>query len=99
MTNNDLIQQRFPNKILLTLRDVCQILGISTQTAHNRLSQGRFVLTTIKEANRTYVHVNEMVEYLNKLEADCAKPATRRGRPTKAEQKARQAASSPVLKS
>lgn len=93
MNNGDLIQQRFPNKILLTLGDVCQLLGISKQTAHNRLSQNKFVLPTIKESNRTYVHVNSVILYLDRLEADCAvgKPS-RRGRPTKAEQKARQAA-------
>jgi len=92
MNNSDLIQQRFPNKILLTLRDVCQLLGISTQTAHNRLSQNKFVLPILKQNNRTYVHVNAVAEYLNKLEADCVKPAARRVRPTKAEQKARDSA-------
>lgn len=36
------------------------------------------------------MHVNSVISYLDRLEADCAagKPA-RRGRPTKAEQKAR----------
>lgn len=91
MKNDELIRQRFPNKILLTLGEVCQLLGISKQTAHNRLSQGRFVLPTIKENNRTYVHFNSVSEYLDRVEMQStnrdARP--RRGRPTKVEQMAR----------
>ena len=89
MTNLDLIQQRFPNRILLTLGEVCQLIGISTQTAHNRLSQGRFVLPTIKENNRTYIHIRAVSEYLDRIEECITTKPVRRGRPTKVEQKVR----------
>lgn len=93
MDNSDLIKQRFPGRILLTLSEVCEVLGISAQTAHNRISSGKFALKTLKQNNRTYIHFNEIVGYLDRLVADCAKPvARRRGRPSKAEQKVRQAA-------
>lgn len=96
MNNNDLLQMRFPNRIRLTLAEACQALGISTATAHNHISADRFVLPILRESNRCYIHVRALAEYLDRLEAvsleKSAKPA-RRGRPTKAEQKAREAMS------
>lgn len=95
MNNSELLQMRFPGRIRLTLGEACQVLAISKATAHNHICAGKFVLPVLRESNRCYVHVRAMAEYLDKLEAaslqKSEKPA-RRGRPTKAEQKARQAA-------
>lgn len=93
MNNNELLQMRFPNRIRLTLREACQVLAISTATAHNRICAGKFILPVLREGNRCYIHVRAIAEYLDALEAASLKhekPA-KRGRPTKAEQKARDA--------
>ncbi|MHB9100552.1 MAG: hypothetical protein ACYC2E_03410 [Sulfuricella sp.] len=90
MNNLQLIEQKFPGRVLLQLGEVCQVLGIAKSTALNHISAGRFVLPVLKENNRCFVHVVAIAGYLDRLVAGASKPA-RRGRPTKAEQKAREA--------
>ncbi|MHB1619834.1 MAG: hypothetical protein ACYCTY_07630 [Sulfuricella sp.] len=90
MDNLQLIEQKFPGRVLLQLGEVCQILGIAKATALNHISAGRFILPVLKEHNRCFVHVMEIANYLDGLSTVASK--TRKlGRPTKAEQKAREA--------
>lgn len=78
MTNLDLIQMRYPNRLRLTLSEACQLLGISAATARNKMCKGNFGVKTRKDKGRNYVHVTDLAEYLDT-------PEKKRGARTKAE--------------
>lgn len=90
MDNYDLLQMKFPNRLRLSLREVCQVLGISEATARNQICLGKFPIPVIKDNHRNFIHVSHLANYLNdQFSSLYDEKPRRRGRPRKAEQKAR----------
>ncbi|GAC1569423.1 MAG: hypothetical protein NVS3B3_23820 [Aquirhabdus sp.] len=57
-------------KMLLTLSEVCQEIGIATGTAHNKLGAGTFPIPTRKEGKHIVADVRDVGQYLDKQRSD-----------------------------
>lgn len=73
---------RFGSQVLIPLAEASSTVGISTQTARNKLSNGTFPMPTVTVGSRRFVHVSDIADFVESLRENSAKP--KRGRPTKA---------------
>ncbi|WP_082793509.1 helix-turn-helix transcriptional regulator [Collimonas pratensis] len=53
-------------RLILTLQEVCEEIGIVTGTAHNMLSAGTFPIPTRKEGRNRVADVRDVGAYLDK---------------------------------
>lgn len=81
---------KFPGQILIPLVEASQSIGISAKTARNKLSIGTFPIATVKIAGRRFIHIQDLVNYVDSLrfvnvtpEQTVKRPV---GRPTKSSQ-------------
>lgn len=87
-----LLSARFPGQILIPFTAGAEVLGYAPQTARNKLHQGNFPVQTIMDGHRRVIHIEDLATYIDKLRSSSIQPAkVKRGRPTKASQKALQA--------
>lgn len=90
VTNLDLIQLRFPNRLRLTLSEACQLLAIEPATARNQICKKSFPVPIVKDRGRSYLHVLELAKFLDGLHASQNSEKKRRGPRTKSERIAHQ---------
>ncbi|KOF53025.1 hypothetical protein AD428_16330 [Achromobacter sp. DMS1] len=98
----DFLSKSYPPT--LTVEQVSQITSEQPQTIRNLVSQGRYRIPSFKIGRKRVFRLVDVAEFIDQqLLADPSHPSKkkpRRGRPTKVEQMARQAASlgiAPVL--
>lgn len=75
-------------QLLITPAQAGAAIGYARQTTHNLLSEGEFLVPTVKVRNRKMIRVADLVRYVDTLESDAPTPTKqprRPGRPTKAE--------------
>lgn len=98
LSSLDLILAQSQGQLLLSLEESAKIAGISLQTLRNRLVDGCAPFPTLKQGRRRYVHARDLAAYIDSLQnahfptlpVTPAPVRRKRGRPTKAEQRARQ---------
>jgi len=73
---------RFGGQVLIPFTDGSESVGISAQTARNRLSNGSFPMATCAIGGRRFIHISDLANFVDSLQEKPAK--TKRGRPTKA---------------
>lgn len=77
----EILLARYSNKMLLSVEDMSNILGISQITIRNQLCEERFPIPTFKQGSRRVAHVHDVADYIDSLKS----PPKRRGPKTKAE--------------
>lgn len=77
----EILLARYGNKLLMTVEDMSNILGVSQITIRNQLCEERFPIPTFKQGSRRVAHVHDVADYIDSLKA----PQKRRGPKTKAE--------------
>lgn len=73
---------RFDGQVLIPFASASKSVGISEQTARNRLVSGNFPIPTVLNGSRRFVHVADLADYVESLRSESSKP--KRGRKTKA---------------
>ena len=77
----------FNGQILIPFAPASECVGISVQTARNRLSNGTFPIPTKLVESRRFIHISDLANFVDSLPT--SKPAVteptqvRRGRPPK----------------
>ncbi|CAG9178035.1 helix-turn-helix transcriptional regulator [Cupriavidus pampae] len=61
-----LLAAQFDGRMLLSLDEVCDAIGIQKQTAYNRLSSGSFPIPMRKEGRNLVGDIRDVAEYLDK---------------------------------
>lgn len=64
-----LLAAQFDGRILLSLGEVCDAIGIQKQTAYNRLSSGRFPIPMRKEGRNLVGDIRDVADYLDEQRA------------------------------
>lgn len=64
-----LLAAQFDGRMLLTLDDVCDAIGIQKQTAYNRLSAGSFPIPMRKEGRNLVGDIRDVADYLDEQRA------------------------------
>lgn len=87
------------NQSFLTFRDIARVIPVSEKTLRNKSSRGELPFSTLLLMGKRVVRAEIFGAYLNSLDAPTTRsvapispPPKKRGRPTKAEQLARDAA-------
>lgn len=70
-----ILAARYDGRILLSLDEVCDTIGIKKQTAYNQISAGEFPVPMRKEGKNLVCDVRDLAEYLDERRA-----STRRDR-------------------
>ena len=60
---------QFDGRMLLTLEEVCDAIGIQKQTAYNRLSAGSFPIPMRKEGRNLVGDIRDVADYLDEQRA------------------------------
>lgn len=60
---------QFDGRVILTLEEACEAIGIATKTGYNQISLGTFPLPTRKQGKRVLVDVRDVAEYLDRERA------------------------------
>ncbi|QYY30336.1 pyocin activator PrtN family protein [Cupriavidus pinatubonensis] len=60
-----LLAAQFDGRMLLSLDEVCDAVGIQKQTAYNRLSAGTFPIPMRKEGRSLIGDIRDVAEYLD----------------------------------
>jgi hypothetical protein len=82
-----LLLVRFNGQLLIPLVSASEAVGISGQTARNRLSSGTFPIPTRLVESRRFIHISDLANFVDSLPT--SKPTTpereevRKGRPPK----------------
>ncbi len=82
-----LLLARFNGQLLIPFTSASETVGISAQTARNRLSNGTFPMPTKLVESRRFIHISDLADFVDSLPT--SKPATpepetvRKGRPPK----------------
>lgn len=79
---------RFNGQVLIPFAPASESVGISEQTARNRLSAGTYPIPTVVNGARRFIHVADLAAFVESLRSESSKP--KRGRPTKASKFAEQ---------
>lgn len=86
-TTIQILLARFNGQVLIPLVSASESIGISAQTARNRLSNGTFPIPTRLVESRRFIHISDLANFVDSLPT--SNPATpepeqvRKGRPTK----------------
>lgn len=64
-----LLAAQFDGRMLLTLEEVCDAIGIQKQTAYNRLSAGSFPIPMRKEGRNLVGDIRDVADYLDEQRA------------------------------
>lgn len=89
-----LLLVRFNGQLLIPLVSASEAVGISAQTARNRLSNGTFPIPTKLVESRRFIHISDLADFVDSLPT--YKPAMpepeqiRKGRPPKLAQMKKQ---------
>lgn len=81
-TTLQILLTRFNGQVLIPFITAAESVGISQQTARNRLVNRSFPIKTVLIGSRRFVHIADLAEYVESLREQPTK--SRRGRPTKA---------------
>lgn len=73
---------RFNGQVLIPFIPASESIGISEQTARNRLSEGTYPVRTVTNGSRRFIHISDLADFVDALRPESTKP--KRGRPTKA---------------
>jgi hypothetical protein len=93
-TTIQILLARFNGQVLIPLVSASESVGISAQTARNRLSNGTFPIPTVMVESRRFIHISDLADFVESRRAP--KQATpepeqiRKGRPTKLAQMKKQ---------
>ncbi len=60
-----LLAAQFDGRMLLSLDEVCDAIGIQKQTAYNRLSSGTFPIPMRKEGRNLVGDIRDVADYLD----------------------------------
>ena len=86
-TTIQILLARFNGQVLIPLVAASESVGISAQTARNRLSNGTFPISTKLVESRRFIHITDLADFVDSLPT--SKPASpepervRKGRPPK----------------
>ena len=86
-TTIQILLARFNGQVLIPFAPASESVGISAQTARNRLSNGTFPMPTRLVESRRFIHISDLANFVDSLST--SKPAVieptqaRRGRPPK----------------
>lgn len=64
-----LLAAQFDGRMLLSLDEVCDAIGIQKQTAYNRLSSGTFPIPMRKEGRNLVGDIRDVADYLDEQRA------------------------------
>lgn len=64
-----LLAAQFDGRMLLSLDEVCDAIGIQKQTAYNRLSSGSFPIPMRKEGRNLVGDIRDVADYLDEQRA------------------------------
>lgn len=64
-----LLAAQFDGRMLLSLGEVCEAIGIQKQTAYNRLSSGTFPIPMRKEGRNLVGDIRDVADYLDEQRA------------------------------
>lgn len=60
-----LLAAQFDGRMLLSLDEVCEAIGVQKQTAYNRLSGGTFPIPMRKEGRHLVGDIRDVADYLD----------------------------------
>ncbi|CAB3758452.1 helix-turn-helix transcriptional regulator [Paraburkholderia humisilvae] len=60
---------QFDGRVVLTLDEACEAIGIATKTGYNQISMGTFPLPHRKQGKRVLIDVRDVAEYLDRERA------------------------------
>lgn len=86
-TTIQILLARFNGQVLIPLVSASESVGISAQTARNRLCNGTFPIPTRLVESRRFIHISDLANFVDSLPT--SNPETpepeqvRKGRPTK----------------
>ena len=86
-TTIQILLAQFNGQVLIPFAPASESVGISAQTARNRLSNGTFPMPTRLVESRRFIHISDLANFVDSLST--SKPAVieptqaRRGRPPK----------------
>lgn len=64
-----LLAAQFDGRMLLSLDEVCEAIGVQKQTAYNRLSSGAFPIPMRKEGRNLVADIRDVADYLDEQRA------------------------------
>jgi len=86
-TTIQILLARFNGQVLIPLVSASESVGISAQTARNRLSNGTFPIPTRLVESRRFIHISDLADFVDSLPtykpASPAPERVRKGRPPK----------------
>lgn len=86
-TTIQILLARFNGQVLIPLVSASESIGISAQTARNRLSNGTFPIPTRLVESRRFIHISDLANFVDSLPiSKSAAPEPepiRKGRPPK----------------
>jgi hypothetical protein len=67
MDTLEILLSRYNGHIFVPFARVGEAIGMSTQTARNRLSNGTFPIKTFLQGSRRFVHISDLASYIDSV--------------------------------
>lgn len=67
MNTLEILSSRYNGLILVPFARACEAIGMPTQTARNRLSNGTFPIKTFLQGSRRFVHISDLASYIDSV--------------------------------